>query len=105
VAQYDGVKDYVEFLRSKAKNDLLDYSYYGDWVAIEKTPGDFVSSFYYYYDVVILMKMAEALGYDAEIKTYKALADKIKTAFQKKYFDAETKSYANGSQTANLLPL
>ena len=104
-AQYDGVKDYVEFLRSKAKNDLLDFSYYGDWVAIEKTPGDFVSSFYYYYDVVILMKMAEILGYDAEIKTYKALADKIKTAFHKKYFDTETKSYANGTQTANLLPL
>jgi alpha-L-rhamnosidase len=105
VAQYDGMKDYVEFLRSKAKNDLLDYSYYGDWVAIEKTPGDFVSSFYYYYDVVILMKMAEALGYDAEIKTYKTLADKIKTAFHKKYFESETKSYANGTQTANLLPL
>ena len=104
-AQYDGVKDYVGFLRSKAKNDLLDFSYYGDWVAIEKTPGDFVSSFYYYYDVVILMKMAEILGYDAEIKAYKALADKIKTAFHKKYFDTETKSYANGTQTANLLPL
>ena len=104
-AQYDGVKDYVEFLRSKAKNNLLDFSYYGDWVAIEKTPGDFVSSFYYYYDAVILMKMAEILGYDAEIKTYKALADKIKKAFNKKYFDTETKSYANGTQTANLLPL
>jgi alpha-L-rhamnosidase len=104
-AQYDGVKDYVEFLRSKAKSDLLDFSYYGDWVAIEKTPGDFVSSFYYYYDVLLLMKMAETLGYDAEIKTYKTLADKIKTAFHKKYFDVEIKTYANGTQTANLLPL
>jgi alpha-L-rhamnosidase len=51
------------------------------------------------------LKMAETMGYDAEIKTYKALADKIKTAFHKKYFDPETKSYANGTQTANLLPL
>jgi alpha-L-rhamnosidase len=104
-AQYDGVKEYVEFLRSKAKNDLLDFSYYGDWVAIEKTPGELVSSFYYYYDVIILVKIAEALGYDAEIKTYKALAEKIKTAFHKEYFDTETKNYANGTQTANLLPL
>jgi alpha-L-rhamnosidase len=103
--QYDGLKDHVEFLRSKAKNDLLNYSYYGDWVSIEKTPGNFVSSFYYYYDVVLLTKMAEILGYDAEIKTYKALAEKIKTAFHKKYFDADTRSYANGTQTANLLPL
>jgi alpha-L-rhamnosidase len=104
-AHYDGVKDYVEFLRSKAKNDLLDFSHYGDWVAIDKTPGDLVSSFYYYYDVLILTKMAEALGYNAEVKTYKGLAEKIKTAFHKKYFDTETKNYANGTQTANLLPL
>jgi len=104
-AQYEGVKDYVEFLRTKAKGDLLDFSHYGDWVAIEKTPGDFVSSFYYYYDVIALMKMAEALGYDSEIKTYTSLADKIKTAFHKKYFDAESRSYANGTQTANILPL
>lgn len=104
-SQYEGVKNYVEFLRSKANNDLLRYSHYGDWVAIEKTPGDFVSSFYYYYDVVILVKMAEVLGYDAEIKTYKELADKIKKAIHRKYFDSETKNYANGTQTANTLPL
>jgi alpha-L-rhamnosidase len=104
-SQYDGVKEYVEFLRSKAKDDLLEFSHYGDWVAIEKTPGDFVSSFYYHYDVVILTKMAEALGYDAEIKTYKTLSERIQAAIHKKYFDEVTKSYANGTQTANLLPL
>jgi alpha-L-rhamnosidase len=104
-SQYDGVKEYVEFLRSKAKNDLLDFSHYGDWVAIEKTPGDLVSSFYYYYDVLLLIKMAEALEYNAEIKTYKALADKIKAAFHNKYFKPDLKSYASGTQTANLLPL
>ncbi len=104
-AQYEGVKNYVEFLRSKADNDLLDFSYYGDWVAIKKTPGDFVSSFFYYYDVVTLKKMAEALGYDSEIKTYAELAEKIKKAIHKKYFDAKTKNYANGTQTANALPL
>ena len=105
VAQYDGVKDYVEFLRSKAKNDLLDFSHYGDWVAIDKTPGDLVSSFYYCFDVMILTKMAEVLGYDAEIKTYKGLTEKIKMAIHKKYYDSKTQNYANGTQTANLLPL
>jgi alpha-L-rhamnosidase len=104
-SHYDGVKEYVEFLRSKAKNDLLDFSHYGDWVAVEKAPGDLVSSFYYYYDVVLLMKMAQALEYDAEIKTYKALAEKIRAAFHKKYYDPDRKIYANGTQTANLLPL
>lgn len=102
---YEGVKDYVEFLRSEAKNDLLEFSYYGDWVAPEKTQGDFVSSFYYYYDVLLLTKMAEVLAYDAEIKTYGELAKRIKTAIHKKYYDENTKNYATGTQTANLLPL
>lgn len=102
---YEGIKDYVEFLRSKSENDLLEYSYYGDWVAIEKTPGDLVSSCYYYYDSLLLAKMAETLGYTADSKTYKELSEKIKKAFHKKYFNPLTKNYANGSQTANVLPL
>jgi alpha-L-rhamnosidase len=102
---YQGVKEYVEFLRSKSENDLLEYSYYGDWVAIEKTPGDLVSSFYYYYDVLILTKIAEALGYNAEVETYQELSEKISKAFNKKYFDPETKVYARGTQTANTLSL
>jgi len=102
---YEGVKKYVEFLRSKATASLLEYSYYGDWVAIEKTSGSFVSSFYYYYSVFLLKKMAETLDYEAEVETYQDLAAKIKDAFHKKYFDAETRSYANGTQTANTLAL
>jgi alpha-L-rhamnosidase len=102
---YEGVKKYVEFLRSKSAASLLEYSYYGDWVAIEMTPGSFVSSFYYYYSVLLLKKMAERLHHEAEAKTYKDLAVKIKDAFHKKYFDAETRSYANGTQTANALAL
>jgi alpha-L-rhamnosidase len=102
---YQGLKNYAEFLRSKAENDLLEYSYYGDWVAIENTPGSLVSSFYFYYDALVLARIAEALGYTAEIKTYKDLAEKIKSAFHKKYFDSETKNYGNGTQTANVLPL
>lgn len=102
---YQSVKQYIEFLRSQAESDLLEFSYYGDWVAIEKTPGNLVSSFYYYYDVILLQKMAERLGYPAEAKAYMELVDQIKRAFHKKYYDSEAKSYANGTQTANTLAL
>ena len=36
----------------------MKYSYYGDWVSLEDTPGSLVSSFYYYYDVHLLSQMA-----------------------------------------------
>jgi len=102
---YEGIKMYVEFLRSRAENGLVKFSHYGDWVAVEKPPGNIVSSFYYYYDVKILADMAAILGKETDAKTYGNLAAAIKTAFHREYFDPKTGSYANGTQTANALPL
>ncbi len=102
---YEGIKKYVEFLRSRAEDGLVKFSHYGDWVAVEKPPGSIVSSFYYYYDVQILSEMAAVLGKETEAKTYRDLAARIKTAFHQEYFDPKTGSYANGTQTANALPL
>ena len=102
---FEGVKNYVEFLHKRAKDGLVKYSHYGDWVAIDKTPGSLVSSFYYYYDVKILSDIAEILGKSKEAKTYKQLAEKIKKEFQKQYYNSATKNYRSGTQTANTLPL
>jgi alpha-L-rhamnosidase len=102
---YPGLKKYVEFLKSKAENGLLKYSYYGDWVAVEKTPGSIVSSFYYYYDVKILSDVAKILGNEADASGYGKLAEEIKASFHREYFDAKTGGYATNSQTANALAL
>jgi alpha-L-rhamnosidase len=102
---YDGVKKYVEYLRTREENGLVKYFYYADWVAIDKTPGSLVSSFYYYYDVRALADMAKVLGKEQDAKLYTDLAGKIKLAFQREYFDPRSKNYANGSQTANTLAL
>ena len=104
--QYAGLKKYVEFLRTKAENGLLlKYSYYGDWVAVDKTPGSIVSSFYYYYDVKVLSDIARVLGNAADAQAYAKLAEDIKAAFHKEYYDPKTGNYANGTQTANALAL
>ncbi|MDI6845427.1 MAG: family 78 glycoside hydrolase catalytic domain, partial [Candidatus Saccharicenans sp.] len=102
---YDGLKKYVEFLRSKAEGGLVKFSHYGDWVAIDKCPGSLVSSFYYYYDVKILSEAARVLGRQAEADQYEKLLAEIKEAFNRTYFDPVTRNYAGGSQTANALPL
>lgn len=103
--QYEGLKKYVEFLRSKEEDGLVTYSYYGDWVSVEKTPGSLVSAFYYYYDVKILADVADVLGKIEEAKAYKQQAENIKAAFHTRFFKPETGSYASGTQTANALPL
>ena len=102
---YEGLKKYVEFLRSRAPDNVLRYSYYGDWVAIEKTPGELVSDFYYYYDTLLLSKIAAVLGNSADSASYAALATQVKDAFNHEFFDAKTGNYAGGTQTANALPL
>jgi alpha-L-rhamnosidase len=102
---YDGLKKYVEDLHRRAPDNVLRFSYYGDWVATEKTPGAEVSDFYYYYDTLILSKMAAALGNSADAESYAQRAVQIKDAFNKEFFDSTAKTYANGTQTANVLPL
>jgi len=102
---YEGLKKYVEFLRTKAPDNVLRYSYYGDWVAIEPTPGELVSDAYYYYDVQLLAKMAGILGKSADAQTYAQLAAQIKDAFNREFYDAKRGVYATGTQTANTLPL
>jgi alpha-L-rhamnosidase len=102
---YDGLKKYVEFLRTRAKDDVLRYSYYGDWVAIKHTPGALVSDSYFYYDTRILSDIAKILGKNEDAEAYSKLADEIRNAFNKAFFNAETGEYANGTQTAQALPL
>ena len=89
----------------RATNNVLRFSYYGDWVSTEDTPGAEVSDFYYYYDTLVVSKMAAALGNSADAASYADRAAQIKDAFNKEFFNPNTKEYANGTQTANVLPL
>lgn len=102
---YDGLKKYIGFLESRAPGNLLSYSYYGDWVSLAHTPGDFISACYYYYDVELFSKMAKALERTVDATAYAQLADKIKAAINAKYYDSGSGEYANGTQTANAMAL
>ncbi len=102
---YDSLKKYVESLRRRAPDNVLRFSYYGDWVSILKTPGALVSDFYYYWDVQILAKAGQLLGKNEDAQAYSQLAAQIKGAFNKEFYDAKTGDYANGTQTANTLAL
>ncbi len=102
---YDGVRAYVEDLRRRAPDHILRFSYYGDWVSIERTPNEYVSAYFYYNDVNILQKIAEALGKDADARAYGELATQIRAAFHREFYDKKSGSYANGSQTANAMAI
>ena len=55
---------------------------------------------YYYVDARIVALAAGLLGRQADAQKYNALADDIKAAFNRKFYQPDTGLYDNGSQTS-----
>ena len=109
---YPMMKRYVEYLQGKAQNNMLDYGL-GDWYDLgpkhpgvaQLTPKAVTATSIYYYDLMIVAKTAESLGYHEDIERYNDVAVKVKEAFLSKFFNAETGVCSTGSQTAYAMPL
>ncbi len=115
---FDSMRRYIEFLRSKAEGNIQKtLGKFGDWcppgsIASKKTPVELVATWYYFHDVVLLGKIAAALGKKDDEKIFSLLADKIRSAFNRFFLRKDGyASLQNGpldfepSQTSNLLPL
>ncbi len=96
---YDHIKRYVDRI-SHVSPEYICYWGLGDWVPVKsKTPKEFTSTIYYYVDALILAKTAKNFGYEADYTKYSDLAENIKNAFNKKWFNQETGIYGSGFQT------
>lgn len=109
---YPNMKRYVDYLGTRAEGDLIDFGLgdwydYGDFKAgfSRNSPVGLVASAHYYQDIVYLVKSAELIGDKTDATRYAALAERVKNAFNNKYFDPEKCTYGTGSQASNALPL
>ncbi len=97
---YDGMKRYVDYLTSGTKDGIVDIGL-NDWAPYDtKTPADITSTAYYYRDARIVAMAANMVGNQSDALGYLELAASIKGAFLKKFYQPETGSYGNGSQTS-----
>ena len=106
-ASYDAVCRYTDYLTSTAKDDILNWGL-GDWLpraGSTKTTVEFTSTAAYYYYAKLVAEQAAAVGKKEDAAKYATLAESIKTAFNRRFFDATPGRYAQGSQTAQSLPL
>jgi len=108
-AHFASMKRYVDYLGTQATNHILPRYWIGDWGTIvegwkEGEPVSVVTAFYYY-DALIVSRAARVLGRPADAEQYAALAGQIKTAFNRKFFDAKQKQYEQGTQFSNAFPL
>ncbi len=103
---------YISYLKSKANGHILSHGL-GDWYDLgpnppgvaQLTPKELTATAIYYYDLDLLSKMAKLMGKTAEVSQYATWAADVKKAFNAKFYDAATKKYATGSQTAMAMPL
>ncbi len=109
---YPMMKRYIAYLGSKSANHMLSYGL-GDWYdygpgfpgEAQLTPKALTATAIYYYDVLLLGRMATLLHDTAQGQKLKLLAAQIKHAFNQKFFNRKSKVYSTGSQTAMAMPL
>jgi alpha-L-rhamnosidase len=102
---YDNIKRYVNHIDELYPTGLTSWGL-GDWIPVKsKSPVELTSTAYYYTDAKILADAAELFGYHEDVKKYRALAEKIKKAFNDKYLNYETGIYGSGLQTELSVPL
>jgi alpha-L-rhamnosidase len=105
---YDVMRRFVDYLTSRAENGIVSHGL-GDWydygahgAGYGKNSPIAVSATSHYY--LCTQKLAEAaalLGNDVDQMKYDLLATQIKEAFNREFFNPETKQYGSGSQFCN----
>ena len=102
---YPAMCRYLDYLSGKASGDLLDYGL-GDWGEVgQNTPIGVAASYGYLRAARGLAEVATALGRRDDADRYGVLADRIATAFHRKYHDPDSHTYANGTQAADAFAL
>jgi alpha-L-rhamnosidase len=120
---YPGMKHYIDYLRNLAKTDnnpqepyvINEFGTYwlslGEWCApgrkLDCPNHPVVSTYYFYLDAFTLSRIASVLGEKEDAARYHALADTVKTEFNRKFFNPETNLYGSDSiyQTYQILAL
>jgi len=111
-AHYEQMQRYIDYLSSKANDNILSYGL-GDWYDIGPgAPGEsqltgkgLTATAIYYQDLVSMSQIAALLHKPQDMERYAQKVAKVKDAFNRALFHPETSQYDRGSQTANAMPL
>lgn len=109
---FDAMKFYVDHLGTRATNCILNYGL-GDWYDIgpgkpgvsQHTPPALTATAFYFENVRTLARAAALLGKSDDARSLGALAEKIRVAFNDRFYNPSNHTYSTGSQCANAVPL
>lgn len=107
---YPMMKRYIDYLKAQAKDNILTQGL-GDWYDLgpnrpgvsQLTTKGITATATYYYDLTILSQIANLIGKKDDADDCVSLSEKVKTSFNKAFFNDTTKQYSTGSQTSNAI--
>jgi alpha-L-rhamnosidase len=115
VRQYPSMRAWVEYMRAQAGDSYLWTKgfHFGDWLAFQTTradyPGattdkDLIATAYFAHSTDLVARAAEVLGRREDARSYRALFEHIRAAFEREYVTATGRLTSN-TQTAYVLAL
>ena len=115
---YPFLQNYINYLDHNLKDGLVTTNAYGDWCMpperadlihsqdpARKTDGSLISSAMYYSMLTMMGQLAMQLGKEGDMLFYDRQQQKLKDAYNRHFYHAESGSYSNNTVTANLLSL
>ncbi len=108
---YEVMKKYLDYLTMKTHHHVLHHGL-GDWLDIgpntphsQNTPVPVVATAIYYYDLIIMEKVAKLLGNKEDEAYYHELQKSVYEEYNLQFFDSQTWRCATGSQAAQAMSL
>lgn len=115
---YESLTRWMGLMTSYIKDGTIDLDVWGDWCVPPEdsvlihtndptriTGKAVLATTFLYHDAKLMEKYATMLGYTDDANQYAILADTLKNAFNRKYYNHELGQYDNGTQTSYILPL
>jgi alpha-L-rhamnosidase len=116
---YASMKKWMLYMKNKYMvNYIVTKDKYGDWCVPPEslelihakdssrlTDGKLIATAYYFKLLSYMQRFAGLTGNSGDVKGFSMLADSIRIAFHKTWYNPQQKYYSNNTVTANLLPL
>lgn len=109
---YPSMRRYIQYLLGRSVDHILSYGL-GDWYDIgprrpgvsQLTPIGLTATAILYEDLCTMARIARVIGRSEDAHWYQSEAQKVRAAFNKRFFDPDKGWYGTGSQTAQAMAL
>jgi alpha-L-rhamnosidase len=116
---YESMKKWLDYMQVKYMKDyIMTKDQYGDWcmppenlnIIFSKdssriTNGEILSTTFFYRLLNIMAKYAAIVGHENDKQEFLNLGEKVKAAYNNKFFNKESAGYGNNTVTANIISL